>query len=102
MCSAASSISPSTTRCRKPAVVWRPASPMSGNSATPLVRVRGLSKAFGANQVLKGVDLDVRRGEVVSVIGASGSGKTTLLRCVNLLETYDAGSIEVDGVEGGF
>jgi polar amino acid transport system ATP-binding protein len=75
---------------------------MSGNNAAALVRVRGLSKAFGTNQVLKSVDLDVRKGEVVAVIGASGSGKTTLLRCVNLLETYDAGSIEVDGVEVGF
>ena len=75
---------------------------MSGNSATTLVRVRGLSKAFGTNQVLKSVDLEVRRGEVVAVIGASGSGKTTLLRCVNLLETYDAGSIEVDGIEVGY
>jgi len=75
---------------------------MSGNDAAPLVRVRGLTKSFGANQVLKGVDLDVMRGQVVSVIGASGSGKTTLLRCVNLLETYDGGSIEVDGVEVGY
>ncbi len=68
----------------------------------PLVKVRALEKRFGANQVLKGVDLDVAKGTVVSIIGASGSGKTTLLRCVNLLETYDAGSIEVDGVEVGY
>jgi polar amino acid transport system ATP-binding protein len=75
---------------------------MSANSAAALVRVRGLTKSFGAIQVLQGVDLDVMRGEVLSVIGASGSGKTTLLRCVNLLETYDDGSIEVDGVEVGY
>ena len=75
---------------------------MSGNDATPLVRVRGLTKSFGSNQVLQGVDLDVLKGQVVSVIGASGSGKTTLLRCVNLLETYDGGSIQVDGVEVGY
>jgi polar amino acid transport system ATP-binding protein len=75
---------------------------MSGNDAAPLVRVRRLTKSFGSNQVLKGVDLDVMKGQVVSVIGASGSGKTTLLRCVNLLETYDGGSIEVDGVEVGY
>ncbi|WP_283949663.1 amino acid ABC transporter ATP-binding protein [Limobrevibacterium gyesilva] len=75
----------------------------SGNSdAALLVKVRALSKSFGANQVLKGVDLDVRAGEVVSVIGASGSGKTTLLRCINVLETYDDGSIKVDGVEVGY
>ena len=66
------------------------------------MKVRDLRKSFGQNQVLRGVDLDVARGEVVSVIGASGSGKTTLLRCVNLLETYDAGSITVDGVEVGY
>jgi polar amino acid transport system ATP-binding protein len=75
---------------------------MSGNDAAPLVRVRALTKSFGSNQVLKGVDLDVMKGQVVSVIGASGSGKTTLLRCVNLLERYDGGSIEVDGVEVGY
>ena len=75
---------------------------MSESKAAPLVRVRGLTKSFGTNQVLKGVDLDVMKGQVVSVIGASGSGKTTLLRCVNLLETYDGGSIQVDGVEVGY
>src|SRR5271170_3295727 len=69
---------------------------MSGSSAAgPLVRVRGLTKSFGAQPVLNGVDLDVHRGEVLAVIGASGSGKTTLLRCINLLERYD-------GVEVGY
>jgi polar amino acid transport system ATP-binding protein len=67
-----------------------------------VVQIRGLKKSFGSNRVLDGVDLDVRKGEVVVVIGPSGSGKTTLLRCINLLETYDEGSIQVDGVEVGF
>jgi polar amino acid transport system ATP-binding protein len=68
----------------------------------PVVRIRGLQKAFGPNRVLDGIDLDVAKGEVVVVIGPSGSGKTTLLRCINLLESYDAGSVRVDGVEVGF
>jgi polar amino acid transport system ATP-binding protein len=67
-----------------------------------VVRIRGLRKSFGETRVLNGVDLDVRRGRVVSVIGPSGSGKTTLLRCINALETYDEGSIELDGTEVGF
>ena len=67
-----------------------------------LVEIRGLRKSFGATKVLDGVDLDVRRGEVVTVIGPSGSGKTTLLRCVNALETYDSGSIRLDGTEVGY
>jgi polar amino acid transport system ATP-binding protein len=67
-----------------------------------IVRMRGVTKSFGTHQVLKGVDLDVRRGEVIAVIGPSGSGKTTLLRCINFLEEYDGGSIEVDGVEVGY
>ena len=75
---------------------------MSANSDGPLVKVRDLRKSFSQNEVLRGVDLDVARGEVVSVIGASGSGKTTMLRCVNLLESYDSGSITVDGVEVGY
>ncbi len=68
----------------------------------PLVHLRGVSKRFGAVTVLDGIDLDVRRGEVVTIIGPSGSGKTTLLRCVNVLETYDTGSIKIDGVEVGY
>jgi len=68
----------------------------------PLVRIAAVGKSFGATRVLDGVDLDVNRGEVVTIIGPSGSGKTTLLRCVNALETYDEGSVRVDGVEVGF
>jgi polar amino acid transport system ATP-binding protein len=52
--------------------------------------------------VLDGINLDVARGDVISIIGPSGSGKTTLLRCINALETYDEGSVQVDGVEVGF
>ena len=68
----------------------------------PLVRIRDLRKSFGATRVLDGIDLDIARGEAVVVIGPSGSGKTTLLRCINVLETYDDGSIQVDGVEVGY
>jgi polar amino acid transport system ATP-binding protein len=63
----------------------------------PIVEIRGLRKRFGANEVLKGVDLSVERGEVIAIIGKSGSGKSTLLRCVNGLETFDEGSLTVDG-----
>src|SRR4051812_92818 len=73
-----------------------------GSSSEAVVSIRGLHKSFGETEVLKGVDIEVRRGEVVSIIGPSGSGKTTLLRCVNALETYDRGSIVLDGVEVGF
>jgi polar amino acid transport system ATP-binding protein len=76
--------------------------PVAASEDRPLVRIRGLRKAFGATTVLHGVDLDVRRREVVSVIGPSGSGKTTLLRCINLLETYEGGSVQIDGVEVGY
>jgi polar amino acid transport system ATP-binding protein len=69
---------------------------------TPIVSIRGLRKRFGDVPVLDGVDLDVHRGEVVTIIGPSGSGKTTLLRCINLLETYDEGSVTIDGVEVGY
>ncbi|MBC5580054.1 amino acid ABC transporter ATP-binding protein [Anaerofilum sp. BX8] len=58
-----------------------------------VIRIQGLRKSFGANEILKGVDFSVRRGEVVCLIGASGSGKSTMLRCINLLETPSGGEI---------
>lgn len=63
------------------------------------ISVRGLTKAFGDNEVLRGIDLDVGRGEVVCVIGPSGSGKSTLLRCVNLLEEPSGGTVRVGDAE---
>ncbi|MER9934962.1 amino acid ABC transporter ATP-binding protein [Mesorhizobium sp. M0088] len=72
-------------------------------TGTPaLLDVLDVSKAFGTVQVLRSVSLQVAKGEVVTVIGPSGSGKTTLLRCVNFLESYDSGSIRIDGKEVGF
>ena len=67
------------------------------DASQPLVRVRGLTKRFGANTVLDGIDLDVARGSVAVVLGPSGSGKSTLLRTVNHLEKPDAGFVEVNG-----
>ncbi|MFJ8947833.1 amino acid ABC transporter ATP-binding protein [Streptomyces sp. NPDC102395] len=65
----------------------------------PEIEVRGLRKSFGDNEVLRGIDLEIRRGEVVCVIGPSGSGKSTLLRCVNLLEEPTGGQVFVGGAE---
>src|SRR5690349_3729035 len=66
-------------------------------SAAPIVRVTALRKSYGANEVLKGIDLEVKRGEVIAIIGKSGSGKSTLLRCINGLEVFQEGSLTVDG-----
>ncbi|MFC5608078.1 amino acid ABC transporter ATP-binding protein [Variovorax soli] len=63
----------------------------------PIVRITALRKSYGAHEVLKGIDLDVLRGEVVAIIGKSGSGKSTLLRCINGLEVFQEGSLTVDG-----
>jgi len=63
------------------------------------IQLSGVHKAFGANQVLKGVSLTVNAGEVVCVLGPSGSGKTTLLRCANFLERADAGRLRLEGVD---
>ncbi|MGH3451928.1 MAG: amino acid ABC transporter ATP-binding protein [Haloechinothrix sp.] len=64
-----------------------------------VVEISGLHKAFGPLEVLKGIDMRVRRGEVVCVIGPSGSGKSTLLRCVNLLDEPNDGKVIVNGTE---
>lgn len=62
-----------------------------------ILSVSSLEKSFGNLSVLKGISLDVRDGEIVSIIGSSGSGKSTLLRCINQLETVDSGTIRIDG-----
>lgn len=66
-------------------------------SAEPIVSIAGLRKRFGTNEVLKGIDLEVKPGEVVAIIGKSGSGKSTLLRCINGLEEFQDGALQVDG-----
>ncbi len=63
------------------------------------LKLEGIHKSFGANEVLRGIDLEVGEHEVVCLIGASGSGKSTLLRCVNLLEPLDAGRVWLEGEE---
>lgn len=67
-----------------------------------MISIKGLYKKFGELEVLKGIDLEVKKGEVVVVIGPSGSGKTTLLRCLNILEVPTAGSIALDGHKADF
>lgn len=64
-----------------------------------IIRVENLHKSFGTNHVLRGIDLEVRKGEVIAVIGPSGSGKSTLIRCLNLLEKATDGKIFLDGSE---
>ena len=71
---------------------------------TAFLQIKNFTKSFGETKVLKGVDLDINKGEVVSIIGSSGSGKTTLLRCVNFLEKVDDGIMVLDGetlINGG-
>lgn len=64
-----------------------------------MIEIRGLHKYFGELHVLKGIDLDVQKGEVLSIIGASGSGKSTLLYCINGLEPIAEGTVTVDGID---
>ena len=68
-------------------------------TTNPIIEVKDLQKSFGELEVLKGINAEVQRGEVVVVIGPSGSGKSTFLRCLNLMEAPTGGSIFVDGVE---
>ena len=66
--------------------------------ADPIIHIDNIHKYFGRVQALRGVSLDIQRGEVVVIVGPSGSGKSTLLRCINRLETYEKGRITVDGI----
>ena len=65
-----------------------------------MLEVKELRKSFGSNEVIRGIDLSVKDGEVVAVIGPSGSGKTTMLRCISFLEKADHGRIRLDALEG--
>ena len=65
-------------------------------AGAPIVQITALRKSYGTNEVLKGIDLTVKRGEVIAIIGKSGSGKSTLLRCINGLEVFQEGSLSVD------
>ena len=67
------------------------------SSAAAAVAITGLRKSYGNNEVLKGIDLQVRPGEVIAIIGKSGSGKSTLLRCINGLEIFQHGNLTVQG-----
>lgn len=66
-------------------------------SALPIIQLKAVGKSYGATRVLKGIDLDIMRGEIVTLIGPSGSGKTTALRCMNFLEAYDEGEVWIKG-----
>jgi len=72
---------------------------MSWNDTEPMVSIKDVYKSFGTLEVLKGVSLDVMKGEVICIIGPSGSGKSTLIRCINGLNDIQAGSILVEGQE---
>jgi polar amino acid transport system ATP-binding protein len=68
-------------------------------SATYMVKVENLHKAFGKNEILKGIDLEVSKGEVIAILGSSGSGKSTLLRCINRLEEPTKGKVYLEAIE---
>ena len=66
-----------------------------------MIYVKGITKSFGKLQVLKGIDLHINKGEVVSIVGPSGAGKTTLLQIIGTLDKPDTGSVFIDGVDVG-
>ena len=71
--------------------------PLSSTDDSPIICVTGMKKSFGALDVLRDINVDIRKGEVISIIGPSGTGKSTFLRCLNLLEKPTSGSILIDG-----
>jgi ABC-type polar amino acid transport system ATPase subunit len=75
------------------------ASAAAASAPAPVVKLEGIHKSFGDNEVLRGIDLEVALGEVLTIIGPSGSGKSTLLRCINLLEPLNAGKVYFEGDE---
>ncbi|MCK0117409.1 amino acid ABC transporter ATP-binding protein (PAAT family) [Isoptericola sp. CG 20/1183] len=75
---------------------------MSSAPPAPVIDARGVTKSFGTNTVLRGIDLEVHPGQVVCLLGPSGSGKSTFLRCVNHLERIDGGRLLVDGQDVGY
>lgn len=72
---------------------------MSDNGTQPLIQVKNLGKSFGDLKVLKGINVDIHRGDVVFVVGPSGSGKSTFLRCLNRLEEPTEGTITFEGID---
>jgi len=79
-----------------------PETGVPSESVKPILRVQGVSKRFGDNQVLKDISLDLYKGEVLSLLGPSGCGKSTLLRCINWLEQPDAGHIRLNSERIGY
>src|SRR6202022_1450028 len=72
-----------------------------GGAGGMILRVKGLRKSFGARLVLGGIDADIARGKTIALVGPSGGGKSPFLRCLNGLEPFDAGSVEIDGLSLG-
>ena len=64
-----------------------------------MIEIKNLRKSFGGNEILKGVSATINDGEIFAIVGRSGAGKSTLLRCINALESYDSGSLRVNGKE---
>jgi polar amino acid transport system ATP-binding protein len=69
---------------------------------TKILSIKDLYKSYGQTEVLKGVNCEMAQGDVVCIIGSSGSGKTTMLRCLNMLEDFNSGTIEIDGQQIGY
>ncbi|WP_057875493.1 amino acid ABC transporter ATP-binding protein [Liquorilactobacillus aquaticus] len=67
-----------------------------------MLKIRGLKKSYAENEILKGIDLDVKKGDVITIIGPSGAGKTTLLRNITTLESADSGKIEFENIQGDY